>query len=303
MRTVTEMIDPIKAKKWLDATHLENRPINRNHVHELAREMKMGRWVLTHQGLAIDTKGQCLDGQHRLWAIIECGMTIPMRVTYDVPLETWRAIDLTYKRSMEVITAIRGDYNKIYHLMAENAGISHPSPTDNTLLHDQYKETVDLLGTLVVPFYTSAPIKTAAVVRLASGENPQYVVDTFKNMLDTRNHYKLPQVANILINFYQRKLGGIGTPGGSRWRNKIFIMAMFVFEERNKDRQRISYQTEPGVTSKYELECRQVVKELVIPVVGGTDFTHIGGEGALLENGVGEAPVDLKAGAKVLATV
>jgi len=61
-------VSPDMALKWLEGnTH--NRPINQAHVNRLAKEITAGRWQLTHQGIAFDTKGILIDGQHRLWAI------------------------------------------------------------------------------------------------------------------------------------------------------------------------------------------------------------------------------------------
>ena len=42
----------------------------------IARDMKAGHWRLTHQGIAFDPAGVLIDGQHRLWAIVESDTTL-----------------------------------------------------------------------------------------------------------------------------------------------------------------------------------------------------------------------------------
>jgi len=87
MKTTVEQITPTKAQALLDK-HL-NRDRQRNPapavIAAYARTMKAGQWLLTHQGVAIDDKGELIDGQQRLFAIVESGVTVPMMVTRDVP--------------------------------------------------------------------------------------------------------------------------------------------------------------------------------------------------------------------------
>ena len=57
-------ITPSLAASWLDKNE-HNRPVNWNYVAQLARDMKTGRFTCTHQGIAFDTQGHLIDGQHR----------------------------------------------------------------------------------------------------------------------------------------------------------------------------------------------------------------------------------------------
>ena len=80
------------ATEWLEGnTH--NRPINDRCVGDMARDIKNGKWHLTHQGIAFDKAGVLIDGQHRLYAVVEAGMDAVMLVTYGLPLETQIVID------------------------------------------------------------------------------------------------------------------------------------------------------------------------------------------------------------------
>lgn len=85
-------ITPSMAARWLEGnTH--NRPVNQGHVERLAREIKAGRWRLTHQGIAFSPGGVLLDGQHRLWAIVMADVQVTIRVFFNEPPENVEYLD------------------------------------------------------------------------------------------------------------------------------------------------------------------------------------------------------------------
>jgi len=91
-------ITPSMAARWLEGnTH--NRPISQGHVERLAREMKAGRWRLTHQGIAFSPSSRLLDGQHRLWAVVLADVTVTMRVFFNEPPENIECLDGGLARS------------------------------------------------------------------------------------------------------------------------------------------------------------------------------------------------------------
>lgn len=75
-----EFVTPEMAKKYLEK-NIPNRPFSAAHAASLSRDIKAGKWQLTHQGIAFDENGFLIDGQHRLNAIILAGVGIYMFVT------------------------------------------------------------------------------------------------------------------------------------------------------------------------------------------------------------------------------
>lgn len=69
-------------------------------VTEYAKEMRAGRWKSTHQGIAIGWDGKVVDGQHRLLAVIESGVSVEMLVTRGVDPETQDLVDGGRKRTV-----------------------------------------------------------------------------------------------------------------------------------------------------------------------------------------------------------
>lgn len=100
-------VTPEQACRWLEG-NVHNRPVLSPHVTRLARDMKAGRWRLTHQGIAFDTDGILIDGQHRLWAVIEANVTVKMRVFYNEAPQNRHVLDSGQRRSNLDILRITG---------------------------------------------------------------------------------------------------------------------------------------------------------------------------------------------------
>lgn len=77
-------VGPDLATTWLQR-NVCNRPLRSATVNAYARQMTRGEWLPIPQGLAFDTAGNLLNGQHRLEAIVQSGVTVRLMVTTGVP--------------------------------------------------------------------------------------------------------------------------------------------------------------------------------------------------------------------------
>jgi hypothetical protein len=73
--------------------------------------MKAGRWRRTGEPIIFDESGQLVDGQHRMWAVIESGCTIDMLVVRGVPMDAIHNIDTGKPRSTAQVMQILGGQN------------------------------------------------------------------------------------------------------------------------------------------------------------------------------------------------
>ena len=92
VKTTYMNINPDLATQWLEG-NVRNRRIDPKHVDILAQDMEAGKWRMTHQGIAFSDQGILVDGQHRLWAILQFGCTIRMAVSFGISVESVDAID------------------------------------------------------------------------------------------------------------------------------------------------------------------------------------------------------------------
>lgn len=92
-------LQPDEARELLKSTNNHNRPLNPNTVETYSRIIKEGNWKLTHQGIAFDTNGDLIDGQHRLAAIANSGTPVKIMVTRNVDPAEFSVIDVGRRRT------------------------------------------------------------------------------------------------------------------------------------------------------------------------------------------------------------
>ena len=94
-----ELITPEKAAEYLTHNHI-NRKLRQSFVKDLVNVITEGDWVITHQGIAFDTEGNLLDGQHRLTAVVQANRAVECYVTRGLPTETFSVIDAGLSRTL-----------------------------------------------------------------------------------------------------------------------------------------------------------------------------------------------------------
>lgn len=94
---IDAQVTPADAKQILMAMPVQ-RPVRQSHVARMAAAMKSGRWLKIHQGIAFDTNGRLIDGQHRLNAIIAADVAVPLRVNFNEPKESFSVLDRHERR-------------------------------------------------------------------------------------------------------------------------------------------------------------------------------------------------------------
>lgn len=118
MNTQLMNVSPSLAQAWLS-----NNPNNRRKssatIELYAREMKNGRWEITHQGIGIYEDGSLADGQHRLEAVVASGCVVQMMVTTGMPLRSSSGIDAHRARSVNDIIKIGGSANWLTQKMQQ----------------------------------------------------------------------------------------------------------------------------------------------------------------------------------------
>jgi hypothetical protein len=97
-KVAIEQVTPAMATRWLEA-NTRNRPVQQRRVDQYTRDMQAGNWYLSNDAVAFSTTGQLLNGQHRLWAIIESERTVQLLVVRDLPEESRAVMDLGQKRT------------------------------------------------------------------------------------------------------------------------------------------------------------------------------------------------------------
>lgn len=97
--TCIEKITPELAKSYLDTCNIDNRKIRPGMVSKYANYMITGEWVLSDQCISFDLTGKLINGQHRLLAIVQSGVTIKAMVARHMPEDSFKYLDQGATRS------------------------------------------------------------------------------------------------------------------------------------------------------------------------------------------------------------
>lgn len=108
--TVTIKITPALAEAWLGRGR-KNRTVSQIYVHLYANDMRNGEWGITGEPIKFDWDGAMIDGQHRLLAIIESGVSIVSDVRLGLDPAVFINMDTGQKRCASHFLTIAGETN------------------------------------------------------------------------------------------------------------------------------------------------------------------------------------------------
>jgi hypothetical protein len=91
-------ITPAMAVEWLKK-NMKNRRVQPNRVKEYSEAMKAGLWRANGESIKFDLKGNLVDGQHRLMACAQTGITITVNVVTGIEPEAVTTIDIGKHRN------------------------------------------------------------------------------------------------------------------------------------------------------------------------------------------------------------
>src|SRR5216683_3522813 len=101
-------ITPEMAMNLLEHNTL-NRPLNDQHVQRISRQIIDGKWRFNGDTIKIADTNDVLDGQHRLWAVIEAKKPIETIIVYGIARDAFATIDTLRKpRSFADVVALNG---------------------------------------------------------------------------------------------------------------------------------------------------------------------------------------------------
>lgn len=86
-----------------------NRPLNDQHVQRIARQILDGKWKFNGDTIKVADTGDVLDGQHRLWAVIEAKKPVETILVHGIQRDAFATIDTLRKpRSGADVLALNG---------------------------------------------------------------------------------------------------------------------------------------------------------------------------------------------------
>jgi hypothetical protein len=95
-------LSPALAAEWADLIFEGQRDLGRGHVKNLSARMAAGQWFDNGEPIAFDWYGRIINGQHRIYAVIDSGVTVDVTVIYGMdPIAYLHMDEITSVRKPE----------------------------------------------------------------------------------------------------------------------------------------------------------------------------------------------------------
>lgn len=108
-RVTMVVIDPAMATAMLEK-NTENRSLKQRHVDALARDMASGNFAFNGDAIRIREDGVIADGQHRLWACVQSGVSFETLLFSGVTAHDMLTIDRSTPRTAaDMLNIVRKD--------------------------------------------------------------------------------------------------------------------------------------------------------------------------------------------------
>jgi hypothetical protein len=162
MRVKEMRVGPPQAIKWLEG-NVHNRSVRDSVVQRYARDMKAGQWKLTHEALAFDPQGTLIDGQHRLYAVIEADTEVDFMVAFDADMSTQGVIDGSLPRTMVDVMRLAYDRTDVTTMDIAIAKALVENKTKGVLTRQETKQALDTHAAAIAYAVTAFPRKVRFV--------------------------------------------------------------------------------------------------------------------------------------------
>lgn len=230
-------ITPEMASEWLKK-NVVNRGLRMTQVRIFADDMKRGQWDETQQSIGFNFKGELIDGQHRLHAIVMAGVSVKMQVSYDLPHFGYRElkVDKGIKRTF-------ADSYKKPHKPAQIVVYLAKFALSSNVPEDYIANYYDLFGSYAellmescstnTRIYSSAPMRAGAVLQLMENKLDEYVLNQYRALV-LQDYGKMSKKIAALSKFCNLS----GGPGRRFYPPEIFIRSYDAFDPKKANESR-----------------------------------------------------------------
>lgn len=243
-----ERITPPIARNWL-RHNTANRNLRRAVVDGYKALFDRGEYKVTHQGIAFSDDGTLVDGQHRLTAISEMPdeFAVTMLVTRGLEDDAYMAIDLGLKRTAADVLREHPRIAEVSRFLAALVNNNKSAVTPTFLLpfveyiRPYHDELTDFCPT-ASKTWSSAPVRSAAVLQLVNGANSDYVKAIYRALIH-QDFQAMPSVAQAFF-----RAGLNGTVSASA-RMDMFCRSLKVFQPESANLRQIKINQEAALAS------------------------------------------------------
>lgn len=172
-----------------------NRSLSKNTVSKYANMMRQGEWYLSHQAIAFaeGEKGNLIlvDGQHRLAAVIQSGITVKFSVIYKAAQTPY--IDTVRNRTFidnlniyNKTTRYTKNMMSIFNLLTSIIKIRKITQTERQQFCDFYYDTFNVVDKIYKASKTKSggcPLKAALFIAINENKNHSNLYEVLSNYM------------------------------------------------------------------------------------------------------------------------
>lgn len=236
MKSKIQLITPEIAAAYLEM-NVGNRPARIKAVQGLAQAIKRGEWLLTPQGISFSTEGRLLDGQHRLMAVVESGVSVEMLVYTNVDPEAFMVMDRGTARTISDVTKLQKRTAEILTFFHEASSKATGKPTAAQILrlNDIFGVEADNLmqrAPSMVKGFSQVGVRAAVV--LLSKEGVESAVDVYRRLTLADFSGAAPIVNSMVRQVVSGRFVGRSRGGSGQFES--FAKSIFALDPKNADR-------------------------------------------------------------------
>jgi hypothetical protein len=235
-------ITPEIASELLERTNFDNRKLKPAVVKKYAKIMTDGDWRFSPETISMSKTGRLLNGQHRMTAVVQSGVTCRFLFATGFDDDVFSVLDRGATRT-------RADALKIDKKLSETAGLvvrlesfgQSGQVTDAEIyraamrIENVHGDLLDFCNTSAKVF-SSAPFRLAAVARVMSGADRDYVFGLYRNLVLARTEL-LPPIGHAAI---RASITGRLYGGGGHTQPANATVAWDVFNKSSAQKSKIS---------------------------------------------------------------
>lgn len=181
-------ITPKVAEYLLNLNWIENRPLLDATVAKYAAAIKHGHWKLNGEPIIVANNGTMIDGQHRLYAVVEADKPIDALVTFGVDYDVVNTINCGRPRTMAFLSKMSpARAAALNFILRLGYGNSESTATNLVTMDQVYGEDVTVFTKMHnggnMPILRQAPVIAAASMWHHAGET-DYTVNVYRSLLN-----------------------------------------------------------------------------------------------------------------------
>jgi hypothetical protein len=185
-------ITPDIAASWLALFNAGNRRARADIVKKYARFMTAGEWAVTDQCISFDIENNLLNGQHRLMAVVQSGVTIMAMVARNMPKDSFKYMDQGAFRNNCDIHGVSKHFNSFLAGLIKHVGgykvLNHTQINNARIYLTRQNITLEeLIATMnngtTVKIVTSGYSRFAAAFCCDHYGDPDYTINLMKDLI------------------------------------------------------------------------------------------------------------------------